>query len=242
MKNIAIVVISAFAVLAEPPTGQARSTLTGATRSTVQDLEVALDTYAVDNGVLPTTEQGLAALITNMGASNWNGPYLKYGRIPLDPWGHPIRYRAAPEPPRIFSAGPDGVFGTPDDVDSSTYAAQTAQRSHATRLGATTPWGSLHQSVSLKPTVAGRVRAAVFVLEVYVTPTATIAGLQHGYHVLLLQVPIVGLICLLTFLILCRHGARPRTFGWTIPLACVSGIIATNIMFIRLVAFSTLIV
>lgn len=47
---------------------------------------------------------------------------LEAARGYLDPWGRPYRF-VPPGPgesnPRIVSAGPDGVFGTPDDVSSA---------------------------------------------------------------------------------------------------------------------------
>jgi hypothetical protein len=52
MKTIAFVVISSFAVLAAPTTGQSRSSLIGATRFTAMALETALDLYEVDNGTI----------------------------------------------------------------------------------------------------------------------------------------------------------------------------------------------
>ena len=53
-----------------------------------------LDLYKLDAGSYPTTEQGLAALVTEpTGAVNWNGPYVK-GDVPKDPWNHTYTYRS----------------------------------------------------------------------------------------------------------------------------------------------------
>ena len=52
-----------------------------------------LDTYKLDVGTYPTTEDGLQALVTRPGdAEAWNGPYVK-GSVPLDPWNHAYSYR-----------------------------------------------------------------------------------------------------------------------------------------------------
>jgi len=52
-----------------------------------------LDTYKLDVGNYPTTEDGLQSLVTRPGdAEAWNGPYVK-GSVPLDPWNHPYSYR-----------------------------------------------------------------------------------------------------------------------------------------------------
>ena len=52
-----------------------------------------LDTYKLDVGNYPTTEDGLESLVTRpTDAEAWNGPYVK-GGVPLDPWNHPYSYR-----------------------------------------------------------------------------------------------------------------------------------------------------
>jgi general secretion pathway protein G len=63
-----------------------------AARAQIDALGKALDTYRLDVGHLPTTEQGLAALNTApQGEQNWAGPYLSKD-VPLDPWGNPYVY------------------------------------------------------------------------------------------------------------------------------------------------------
>ena len=93
------------------------------------DVEVniaqALDTYEMDNGFYPTTEQGLGALLKKPHSSpvprNWNGPYLKKNRIPVDPWKNPYVYRSPgienTEDYDLLSYGPDGVEGGDDIVN-----------------------------------------------------------------------------------------------------------------------------
>ncbi|MFQ6299241.1 type II secretion system protein GspG, partial [Escherichia coli] len=55
----------------------------------------ALDLFQLDTGRYPTTAEGLTALVQRTsGAPNWNGPYLKGGVVPNDPWSHPYIYRA----------------------------------------------------------------------------------------------------------------------------------------------------
>jgi general secretion pathway protein G len=60
-------------------------------------LRIALECYAADTGEYPTTEQGLAALMTIRTLSpvpaGWRGPYLSR-EVPSDPWGKPYEYRA----------------------------------------------------------------------------------------------------------------------------------------------------
>lgn len=85
-------------------------------------LPLALDLYEVDSGLYPSTEQGLAALMTQPATEpvpkNWRGPYLK--AQPVDPWGRPYHYhypaQRAPGDYDLASWGPDGVEGGGDDV------------------------------------------------------------------------------------------------------------------------------
>jgi general secretion pathway protein G len=73
----------------------------------------ALDSYFLDSGQFPTTQQGLAVLRNKPdGLAKWKGPYL-LKEIPLDPWGNPYQYRS---PGRnggyeIVSFGTDGKEG-----------------------------------------------------------------------------------------------------------------------------------
>lgn len=94
-------------------------------KAQIEAFEKALDTYRLDVGRYPTTEEGLAALMaapqTNTG--KWNGPYLKKG-IPQDPWGRPYQYRAPGSKAEyeIVSIGKDGQpGGTGEAADISSH-------------------------------------------------------------------------------------------------------------------------
>src|SRR5512138_2021798 len=94
-----------------PQADRARVT---ATRAQIGSFMSALDTYKMDIGVFPTTEQGLQMLRQrppNM--PQWAGPYLAKD-VPLDPWGRPYVYRYPgenSEDPEIISYGADGQPG-----------------------------------------------------------------------------------------------------------------------------------
>lgn len=63
-------------------------------KAQVEGLAKALDTYRLDTGRYPTTEQGLNVLMLKTNDDpKWNGPYLQK-TIPLDPWGLPYVYRS----------------------------------------------------------------------------------------------------------------------------------------------------
>ena len=60
-------------------------------------LETALESYKLDNGAFPSTEQGLQALIEapSVGKlpAKWRqGGYMKKGKVPKDPWGNEYIY------------------------------------------------------------------------------------------------------------------------------------------------------
>ena len=88
-------------------------------RAQIDSLEKALDTYRLDAGHYPTTEQGLAALFTApANEARWQGPYLKK-TVPLDPWGNAYIYKSPGEhgDVDISSYGSDGQpGGTKDDA------------------------------------------------------------------------------------------------------------------------------
>lgn len=78
--------------------------------------------YRIDMGDLPSTAEGLEALVTAPAgkADKWKGPYIDGGKLPLDPWGQSYGYRYPGTRNKtecdIFSKGPDRAEGTPDDI------------------------------------------------------------------------------------------------------------------------------
>ena len=63
-------------------------------KAQIEALGKALDTYRLDTGHYPTTEQGLKALQIKPGdEAKWQGPYLQKD-VPADPWGNAYLYRA----------------------------------------------------------------------------------------------------------------------------------------------------
>jgi general secretion pathway protein G len=83
-------------------------------------VKAGLDKFAADTGRYPTQGEGLNALmVAPAGLATWKGPYLP-GHVLKDPWGRAIIYTAPPKDrskdPYVFSTGPDGIQGTPDDI------------------------------------------------------------------------------------------------------------------------------
>jgi general secretion pathway protein G len=88
------------------------------TRAQIEAFEKSLDTFRLDVGRYPTTEEGLNALMTAppTATAKWNGPYLKKG-VPADPWGHAYQYRAPGSKAEyeVLSLGKDGQPGGEGD-------------------------------------------------------------------------------------------------------------------------------
>jgi general secretion pathway protein G len=85
-----------------------------AARIQLQSFASALDLFYLDAGRYPSTAEGLDALVHQTpGVAVWNGPYLKGGNVPSDPWNHAYVYRAPGEhgPYDIVSYGSDGQEG-----------------------------------------------------------------------------------------------------------------------------------
>jgi type II secretion system protein G len=93
------------------------------TMRTMSNLKTAIDTFEVDNGRLPRQDEGFAVLLEAPPdlKGKWAGPYVESDTYFLDQWGHPFRYmhrvKGSTEEFNIISAGPDGVFGTEDDIE-----------------------------------------------------------------------------------------------------------------------------
>jgi general secretion pathway protein G len=104
--------------------GQIGKSETVAARAQIEAFEKALDTFRLDVGRYPSTEEGLNALLVRPeSVAAWNGPYLKKG-LPNDPWGRPYAYRTPGSKPGadydIVSLGKDGQpGGTAERADVS---------------------------------------------------------------------------------------------------------------------------
>jgi len=88
-----------------------------ATRAQIELLGTALDTFRLDIGRYPTTEEGLQALRQKPATlDRWDGPYIKK-ELPEDPWGKPYVYKSPGDhgPYDIISYGADGVPGGEGD-------------------------------------------------------------------------------------------------------------------------------
>lgn len=111
---IVMVILGLLAALVGPRMfGKTEKAQQRAAKAQITLFETAIDTYRLDVGRFPTTEQGLQALrVAPEGATRWDGPYLPK-EIPLDPWGNPYVYKSPGDHGDydIISYGADGMPG-----------------------------------------------------------------------------------------------------------------------------------
>jgi len=136
---LVVTIIGVLAALVVPRfVGRSREArVTAARQEIVGTLGVALDMFEQDMGRYPTTEEGLQVLLTpppEGRSTGWRGPYLKSVAVPLDPWQHEYRYTypsQLTDVPTLYdlvSAGPDGQYGTDDDVTNHNTASGSQQQ------------------------------------------------------------------------------------------------------------------
>lgn len=87
-----------------------------ATGAQMQAIWQAILLYRTDTGEYPTTEGGLRMLLPapQPPVRNWRGPYMP--AMPTDGWGREFQYERSGRVITLTSAGPDGQFGTDDDL------------------------------------------------------------------------------------------------------------------------------
>jgi len=110
---LVVVIIGALASMVVPRlTGRSEQAKIAITRVDIEaNISSALKLYELDNGIFPTTSQGLDALIDKPSSSpipnNWSGPYLE--RSPVDPWNRAYQYQypgSQGHPYDLWSYGP----------------------------------------------------------------------------------------------------------------------------------------
>ncbi|MBU0549046.1 MAG: type II secretion system major pseudopilin GspG [Candidatus Omnitrophica bacterium] len=119
---LVVIIIGALVAMVMPRlTGRGEQARVAAASADINaNIATALKLYELDNGIFPSSEEGLNALLTkSTSARNWNGPYLE--RRPIDPWGREYKY-SSPGTHRVqdydlYSLGRDGVESD-DDVNN----------------------------------------------------------------------------------------------------------------------------
>ena len=120
---IVMVIMGLLAALVGPRMfGKVGKSKQNAARAQMALFETALDTYRLDVGKYPSTEQGLKALrIKPSDGEKWDGPYLPKA-VPKDPWGHPYVYKRTDngevEMISLGANGTEGGEGEDKDISS----------------------------------------------------------------------------------------------------------------------------
>ena len=87
--------------------GQGTKAKITATRATMVAVRLGIGQYEMEHGKLPDTLSELVDGDTH---------YLDQETVPLDQWESEFKYYRRGDLVKIHSAGPDGVFGTDDDI------------------------------------------------------------------------------------------------------------------------------
>lgn len=122
---LVLVILGVLAALVVPKiTGRSQQAREVAAKTDISTISNAINRFEIDTGRLPSTEEGVNALLsTPAGLSGWRGPYFERG-MPKDPWGNDYLYRQPgqrnPTGFDLSSAGADGREGTDDDIGNWT--------------------------------------------------------------------------------------------------------------------------
>ena len=115
---VVMVIIGLLAALVGPRfIRQEEKAKVKAAKAQIELLSTALDTFRLDVGRYPTSQEGLEALRSQPGGvERWDGPYLKKD-VPVDPWGKAYVYKSPGEHGSfdILSYGADGTAGGDGD-------------------------------------------------------------------------------------------------------------------------------
>lgn len=125
---IVMVILGLLASLVGPRLfGHIGSSKTKAAKAQIEMIGSALDSYRLDIGRYPTSEQGILVLWekpeNEADAVKWRGPYLKK-KVDKDAWGHEYAYKApgAHGEYDLSSYGADGKEGgTGEDADVNSW-------------------------------------------------------------------------------------------------------------------------
>jgi general secretion pathway protein G len=100
--------------------GTTKEAKVNAAKSSVAELESALERFYIHFDRHPTTEEGLKALLEAPSGEEkkWHGPYIKV--LHQDPWGNAYQYRSPgihhPTSFDLWSRGADGADGGEGDA------------------------------------------------------------------------------------------------------------------------------
>jgi general secretion pathway protein G len=120
---LVLVILAVLAAMVVPKfTKRSEQARVAAASTDIANISTALDSFEIDTGRYPTSDEGLRALAEQpANAKDWKGPYLKRA-VGNDPWGNPYVYRSPGQHNTtsydLYSFGPNGQEGGEDDIDN----------------------------------------------------------------------------------------------------------------------------
>jgi general secretion pathway protein G len=116
---LVLVILGVLAAILVPRlTGVSEKAQLTRARTEISNLKMPLQRFEIDVNRFPSTEEGLAALLTQppgLPEGKWQGPYLD--KPAIDPWGKPYIYRFPGTNGTdydLYSTGPDQREGGDD--------------------------------------------------------------------------------------------------------------------------------
>ncbi|RLJ70880.1 type II secretion system protein G (GspG) [Hydrogenivirga caldilitoris] len=118
---VVLIILGLIAAIIVPRiTGRVDEAKIETTKIQLKAIKDALEQYKLDNGMYPTTEQGLKALVEKPTTPPEPPRWRKYlDKVPKDGWDRDFIYISpgVNHPYELRSKGPDGEEGTEDDID-----------------------------------------------------------------------------------------------------------------------------
>lgn len=117
---VVLLILTLLATIAAPRvTHYLRKAKSQTAKVQVDALSAAVDSFHLDTGRFPSSQEGLKALVDRPNeTSNWDGPYLKKRDSLIDPWGRPYLYHVPGQHAEydIYTLGSDGREGGEGDA------------------------------------------------------------------------------------------------------------------------------
>ena len=117
---LVMVILAVLAGVAVPLyLGEAAKAKVKATKTTISNIKTALQAFEVQFDRMPTTEEGLMALVEAPASlPSWDHQFME--KLPVDGWQRTFDYISDGTTYTIRSFGQDGVEGNEDDIDNLT--------------------------------------------------------------------------------------------------------------------------
>jgi general secretion pathway protein G len=128
---VTVIILILVGIVGPRLVGKSKIAKINATQIQMHNIKSALQEFEIHASRFPTQQEGLKALIAkpqDLSENEWVGPYLEDRVEPKDSFKRPFKYTYPSEHGfdyDLISAGPDGNFGTEDDI--ALFKDQTAE-------------------------------------------------------------------------------------------------------------------